>query len=350
MSSTLSPVAPTTDRNLRLPALALAAGGLVLAVLAAADHGGPAYWVTAVVAGAWAVGAFLVARRLPRRPLALLMGLLALVLGAALYAAAKVSGGDDGYEMARSILTALLPAVVLHLAFAVPDGVLPSRSARTTVGIGYVAAVALGVALGSESGDLPVLPYVLAALVVGAVGLVGYTGRCRKASAADRARLQWVGLGCGAGRRVRHAGRPPRSAPGLARPSGHGRHRRHRRGPRRVRGLHGAPPPHRHRPGAGPDRGRGRPAGVGRGRLPVRGRRPGPGARGRGALGAGPVDAGGRGSVPCSPSRPGTAWRRSPTSGSTASATGPTTPCAPSPGACPAPCRWTSSCSSWPSR
>ena len=195
MSTTLDPVAPTTGRSLRLPALVLAAGGLVLAGLAAVDHGGPAYGVTAVVAGAWALGAFLVARRLPARPLALLMGLLALVLGATLYASAKVTGGQDQFELARSILTALLPAVVVHLAFAVPDGVLPGRSARTTVGIGYVAAVALGVVVGPESGDLPMLPYVLAALAAAAVGLVGYMGRCRKASAADRARLQWVGWG-----------------------------------------------------------------------------------------------------------------------------------------------------------
>ncbi|HEY8057566.1 MAG TPA: hypothetical protein VID94_02390, partial [Acidimicrobiales bacterium] len=81
MSTTLSPVAPP-ERSLRLPALVLAAGGLVLAGLGALDHGGPAYAVAAAVAVAWSVGAFLVARRLPQRPLALLMGLLALVLGA----------------------------------------------------------------------------------------------------------------------------------------------------------------------------------------------------------------------------------------------------------------------------
>ncbi len=194
MSTTLSPVT-SGERSLRLPALALAVAGLVLAVLGAVDHGGPSYVVAAVVTAAWALGAFLVARRLPQRPLALLMGLLALVLGAALYAWAKVAAGEDGFELARSILTALLPAVVLHLAFAVPDGVLQRRAARITVGIGYLAALALGVAVGPESGDLPVLPFVLAALVVAGVGLIGFLNRCRKASAADRARMQWIGWG-----------------------------------------------------------------------------------------------------------------------------------------------------------
>ena len=76
-----------------------------------------------------------------------------------------------------------------------PDGSLRSRAARLTVGLGYLAAVALGIAIGPEPADLPVLPYLLAALVAGAIGLVGYLGRCRKASAADRARLQWIGWG-----------------------------------------------------------------------------------------------------------------------------------------------------------
>lgn len=182
-------------RSLRLPALLLAAVGLVLAGLAAADGGGPARWVTAVVVLAWAAGALLVARRLPDRPLPLLMGLFALVLGAALYSGTRVSTGHDELELARSVLTALIPAVALHLAFAVPDGRLPSGAARTTVGAGYGAAAILGVLVGPEPGDLPVLPYLLAAVLAAAVGVLGYMARCRKASTADRARLQWIGWG-----------------------------------------------------------------------------------------------------------------------------------------------------------
>src|SRR5688572_3815732 len=102
MSTTLSPVVPT-DRSLRLPAVALAVVGVVLAVLAAVDHGGPTFGVAAAVAAAWAVSAVLVARRLPHRPLGLLMGLLALVLGAAMFAGAEVRGGAEDYELARSV-------------------------------------------------------------------------------------------------------------------------------------------------------------------------------------------------------------------------------------------------------
>jgi signal transduction histidine kinase len=203
MSTTLDPVATgtpassttvTTGRSLRLPAILLAVGGVALAVLSAVDHGGPAWWVATVVAVAWGVATVLVARRLPDRPLALLMGLLTLAIGGALYTAARVSSGHEGMELSRSLITALLLAVVLHLAFAVPDGVVPSGSARVTVALGYLAAVALGLVVGPEE-DLPTGPFLLAALVTAAVGLVGYMARCRKASLADRARLQWIGWG-----------------------------------------------------------------------------------------------------------------------------------------------------------
>jgi signal transduction histidine kinase len=175
--------------------LLLAAAGLLLAVLAAVDHGGATWVVSAVVAAAWAAAAVVAVRRLPGRPLALLVGLLAVVFGAALYAGAQVLGGEDDLALARSILVALLPAVGLHLALGVPDGTLPSGTARVVVGLGYVTAAALGLAIGPESGSLPAGPFVAAATLAGVIGLVGYLARCRKASVADRARLQWFGWG-----------------------------------------------------------------------------------------------------------------------------------------------------------
>jgi signal transduction histidine kinase len=184
----------TTFDPLRPLAYVLALAGGVLAVLSASDHGGPTWWVATIVTAAWAGGAAVAARRLPNRPLGLLMALLTFVLGGALYAAARVADGSDGLELTRSILTALLLAVALHLILAVPDGTLPSTTVRTTVIVGYVAALGLGLAVGPEQ-DLPAAPFVVGALVAGAVGLVGYLARCRKASVADRARLQWAGWG-----------------------------------------------------------------------------------------------------------------------------------------------------------
>jgi len=177
-----------------VPATLVAVAGATGAVLSAVDHGGAVWWVATVVTVAWAAATVLVARRLPGRRLALLMGMLTLAIGAALWSAAEVSGGSEGMELPRSVVTALILGVALHLAFAVPDGVLPNRAARTTVVIGYVAALGLGSAIGPET-DLPTAPFVLAALVTAAVGLVGYLSRCRKASVADRARLQWIGWG-----------------------------------------------------------------------------------------------------------------------------------------------------------
>mgnify|MGYP007112884445 CR=1 FL=1 len=94
-----------------------------------------------------------------------------MVLGAALCTSASVRSGDDQFELARSVLTALIPAVALHLALAVPDGTLRSRGTRLTVGLGYLAALGLGVVVGPEPAGLPMLPYLLAALVAGAIGL-----------------------------------------------------------------------------------------------------------------------------------------------------------------------------------
>jgi signal transduction histidine kinase len=202
MSTTLAPVATTTltpsgaaGWPLRFGAMALAAAGAGLAVAGAADHGGPAWWVGAVVVLCWSVGAVVVSGRLRGKPLGLLMGLTAGISGAALLAASQVAGGEGSWATARSVAAALLPAVFVHLAFAAPDGTVPSRAARTMVAIAYVAALAVGLAVGAEEGELPALPYVLSGIVAVGIGLLGYTARCRRASAADRARLQWIGWG-----------------------------------------------------------------------------------------------------------------------------------------------------------
>src|SRR5215218_1654994 len=121
MSTTLDPVATrttastpvTTGGSLWLAGVALAVVGVVLAVLGAADHGGPAWWVAAVVTVAWGAGATLVGRRMRDKPLGPLMGLLTLAVGGALYTAARVSSGDEGMELPRSIVTALILGIVL---------------------------------------------------------------------------------------------------------------------------------------------------------------------------------------------------------------------------------------------
>jgi signal transduction histidine kinase len=204
MSTTLAPVASTTTATtsttsvgwrLRLPALALAVVGVGLAAAGAADHGGVAWWVGAAVVGAWGLGGVVVASRLRDRPLGLLMGWAATVFGATVVAAAKVATGDTAYALSRSVTAALIGAVVVHLAYAAPDGTIPARGGRITVVAAYLAALGVGVAVGPEEGTLPTGPYVLEALAVVLVALAGYTARCRRASATDRARLQWIGWG-----------------------------------------------------------------------------------------------------------------------------------------------------------
>ena len=200
MSTTLDPVTRDADdpeRSRSNPLVrstppVLGAVGGVLALLAALDHGGAAWWVAALVTVGWAAAAVVVARRLPDRPLGWLLGAFTVVSGATLWAAARVADGDDGLASVRSVLGALVISGALHLVLAVPDGTVPGRAGRTAVVLGHLAAVVLGLVVGAET-DLPATPYVLAALVAAGIGLVGYLSRCRRASVADRARLQWIG-------------------------------------------------------------------------------------------------------------------------------------------------------------
>lgn len=174
--------------------VACALGGLVAAAAALTVEAGAVWWVAGAVVLAWAAAAVAVARR-PAGHLALLMGLVALVLGAALWASAQVATGEGAWTTARAVLTALLCGLGLHLALAVPDGRLSSSTKRSVVALGYGVSAAVGLAV--DGTDLPLAPYLALAAAAGTAGLVGYLGSCRRASATDRARLEWVGWGAG---------------------------------------------------------------------------------------------------------------------------------------------------------
>jgi signal transduction histidine kinase len=197
MSTTLPSVAvtPSVSTRVTAPAVVLAVAGVGLAVAGAMDRGGAPWWTGAVVVGAWAVAAVLVARRLPNRPLALLLALVALIAGLTVMAAAQVASGEDAWALARSVGAALLAGVTVHLGLAAPDGALRSRAQRMTVALAYLSALLVGVLVGPEEGDLPSAPYVVLGAVAAGVAVLGYAARCRKASSADRARLQWIGWG-----------------------------------------------------------------------------------------------------------------------------------------------------------
>jgi hypothetical protein len=90
---------------------------------------------------------------------------------------------------------ALLPALVLHLLAALPDGRLRSRARRTTVGTGYVVALVLGAALLADRHTVLRWPLAAAWVVAGTLGVLFAGPRYRAAGATDRRRMQWLGLG-----------------------------------------------------------------------------------------------------------------------------------------------------------
>jgi len=184
-------------------ALALAVVA-VLAVLGAAllaeDRTlGPGRVLCGVLVAAWAVCAVFVASRRPAEPLATLMAIVAIagaamLLGAAVHARPEATehAQDVGAAM-RALGVAILPAVVLHLALGLPDGVLRTRARRIIAAGAYAVAVALAVALVDERPRLRSWPIALEAGVFAVVAVVAYVGRYRSVVAArERARLLWV--------------------------------------------------------------------------------------------------------------------------------------------------------------
>ena len=102
--------------------------------------------------------------------------------------AAESAGAGDGRAFA---LTATL-AAVFQIAVSLPDGRLSRRRLALVAG-GYLAAVGAGFALAADAPAVPAAPLVVLGLVLAAVAAVVIVRGCRRATARDRARLQWAG-------------------------------------------------------------------------------------------------------------------------------------------------------------
>jgi signal transduction histidine kinase len=169
----------------------LGMAGAVLAVIGGSSIGSGDAWLVAAAIGAWAAGAVLLAVRRPAWPLAGAVGLVALFAGGALALtdrAAASAGAGDGRGFA---LTATL-AAVFHLAVGLPDGHLTRRRLALVVG-GYVAAAGTGFAVAADAPAVPAAPLVVLGIAFGSVAAVVLGRSCRRATARDRARLQWAG-------------------------------------------------------------------------------------------------------------------------------------------------------------
>ena len=163
------------------------------------------------------LAAVFVAVHRPAEPLSILIALAALIGGSALFGAAlsvrdaaTLDANDCGSAI-RAVAVALFPAVGLHLALGVPDGLLRSTARRVTVLLGYAAS---GACRASPRATVPTSRRAGRDRVrrVAVVALVGYLARYRRASSVhERARLQWPAWG------VVVAGAVPRWSPGAPR-------------------------------------------------------------------------------------------------------------------------------------
>jgi signal transduction histidine kinase len=188
--------------QLSAPLAALAAGA---AVLAATLHTpttiGPGQVVSAVAVLAWVIGGVVVAVRRPDEASGPLMLGVALagaagLLGAVLVARHGASASARDFDAAcRALGVALVPAVGLHLALGLPDGRLRSRVRRGATALGYAAAVGVAAAVFGARPSVPWPGLVALAATSAAAAALGYLARCRRATPADRARLQWAGWG-----------------------------------------------------------------------------------------------------------------------------------------------------------
>jgi signal transduction histidine kinase len=168
----------------------LAVAGAVLAVFGGASVGTMEAWLVAAAVGGWAFGAVLVALRRPSWPLALAVGLVALFGGAALAGTDRATASARVGDL-RAFALAATVAALFHLALGLPDGRL-GRQRLMLVALGYLAGVGLGFAVAADAPAVPAGPFVVVGIVMGLVACSVLLRTCRKASARDRARLQWA--------------------------------------------------------------------------------------------------------------------------------------------------------------
>lgn len=175
------------------PAFVVGVAAAGAAIVAIVDVGQPTA-VRVAATGAtvvWAIAGILIGLRRRSEPLGLLIAAVAALSAAALAGSAAT---DSTGGRVRDVGTALLLAVLFHLAVSLPEGRLIQRSRRVLVVLGYVAAIAAGVA--DDANDAKIgLPTAVLGGVFLAVALGAYANRCRTAGAVERARLQWAGWG-----------------------------------------------------------------------------------------------------------------------------------------------------------
>src|SRR5579864_8038201 len=156
-------------------------------------------YVRISVVALWALcGLSLVLRR-PREPMGMLLVGFAIAgavwaLGAAMLADSSAGSGmrDLGYVL-RAAGIGFLPAVGMHILFGLPDGVMPKRSRRITVLIGYILSLGIAVLMWAQRPKLHYWPVVVAGALALLAGAITSTSKYNKSRGLERQRMQWFG-------------------------------------------------------------------------------------------------------------------------------------------------------------
>jgi signal transduction histidine kinase len=196
----LKPAEPTGARRPLGVLGALAAAGLAgwsVTLISGSPTAGD--YVRISVVALWALcGASLVWRR-PREPMGLLLVGFAMAgavwaLGVAMLADSSAgSGMRDLAFVLRAAGIGLLPAVGMHILFGLPDGVIPKRSGRITVPIGYILSLGVAVFLWSQRPKLHYWPVVVTGALALFAGTIVSTSRYNRSRGLERQRMQWFG-------------------------------------------------------------------------------------------------------------------------------------------------------------
>ena len=151
--------------------------------------------VIAAVAIVWSAAAVVVAR-VRREPLAMWCAVIGGAIAAALTASVEYDvAATSSARVVRGLAIAAIPALVSALVVVLPDGRIIDRVRRVVVALFAIGGLAFGIVAAGRRGELRAPPIWLESVVFGFIGVGGFLDRYRRASAVERARLQWAGWG-----------------------------------------------------------------------------------------------------------------------------------------------------------
>jgi signal transduction histidine kinase len=151
--------------------------------------------IAAAIAIVWAIAAIVTART-RSEPLCLWCALVGVSIVVALLGIARYDETlSASARLLRGYGIASIPLVVAALIVALPDGRVPDRVRKVTLGLLVVLGVVFGVILAGRHGGLQRTPIIIESVVFAFVSIGAFLDRYRRASAVERTRMQWAGWG-----------------------------------------------------------------------------------------------------------------------------------------------------------